>query len=298
MTPSGGHADASRHPPEFEGFPFLVTRVGHTPLRHIALLPADWSFDRLAEAVRRQARANRLDTCLCLGPTERPVRRRRRNRVCKQPPVLGDPGHRRHRASRAARLDARTPRPAGGARGFRPAQPGQRLSRGRRARRGPAGHAGGGEATLGPGRGRHPSRTPPMRQVRRVPGGLPRGSWRGKWRHDPAGRPRPLPLRESQPVCPLRRAPGRMAALFLLLRGGRPGRPVPCSLRRPWPPVRAWPLICRRGCRPVGFRIPVSTVGFPAWSHPSSPWLSGMEIPGFSEHPGWGNCERLRTAQG
>jgi hypothetical protein len=68
MTPSGGHADASRHPPEFEGFPFLVTRVGRTPLRHIALLPADWSFDRQAEAVRRQVRANRLDTCLCLGP--------------------------------------------------------------------------------------------------------------------------------------------------------------------------------------------------------------------------------------
>jgi ribosomal protein S14 len=54
--------------PEFDGFPYLVTRIGRTPLRHIALLPAEWSFDRQAEAVRRQVRANRLDTCLCLGP--------------------------------------------------------------------------------------------------------------------------------------------------------------------------------------------------------------------------------------
>jgi hypothetical protein len=68
MTASAAPEDAALHPPEFEGFPYLVTRVGRTPLRHIALLPAEWSFDRQAEAVRRQARANRLDTCLCLGP--------------------------------------------------------------------------------------------------------------------------------------------------------------------------------------------------------------------------------------
>ena len=67
MTASAAHEDAAGHPPEFDGFPYLVTRIGHTPLRHIALLPAGWSFDRQAEAVRRQVRANRLDTCLRLG---------------------------------------------------------------------------------------------------------------------------------------------------------------------------------------------------------------------------------------
>jgi uncharacterized membrane protein HdeD (DUF308 family) len=39
-------------------------------------------------------------------------------------------------------------------------------------------------------------------------------------------------------VRPLRWAPGRMAALLLLLRGGRPSRPVPCRLRGARPPVR------------------------------------------------------------
>jgi hypothetical protein len=68
MTASAAPEDAALHPPEFEGFPYLVTRVGRTPLRHIALLSAEWSFDCQAEAVRRQVRANRLDTCLCLGP--------------------------------------------------------------------------------------------------------------------------------------------------------------------------------------------------------------------------------------
>jgi len=52
MTASAAPEDAVLHPPEFEGFPYLVTRVGRTPLRHIALLPAEWSFDRQAEADR------------------------------------------------------------------------------------------------------------------------------------------------------------------------------------------------------------------------------------------------------
>jgi hypothetical protein len=68
MTPSGVHEDAAGQLRAFDGFPYLVTRIGHTPLRHIALLPADWSIDHQTEVVRRQARANRLDTCLCLGP--------------------------------------------------------------------------------------------------------------------------------------------------------------------------------------------------------------------------------------
>ena len=69
MTASGATGAAVGHPPPFDGFPYLVTRIGHTPLRHVTLLPAEWSIDRQVEAVRRQARANRLDTCLCLGQT-------------------------------------------------------------------------------------------------------------------------------------------------------------------------------------------------------------------------------------
>lgn len=54
-------------PSTFEGFPYLVTRIGHTPLRHISLLPATWSREGMLEVARRQVAANRLDTCLCLG---------------------------------------------------------------------------------------------------------------------------------------------------------------------------------------------------------------------------------------
>lgn len=54
----------------FEGFPYVLTRIGHTPLRHISLLPADWSRERLVDLTRRQAHANRLDTCLCLSLAE------------------------------------------------------------------------------------------------------------------------------------------------------------------------------------------------------------------------------------
>ncbi len=56
--------------PAFEGYPYLVTRIGHTALRHIALVPADWSRERLVDLARRQAEANQLETCLCLGPAE------------------------------------------------------------------------------------------------------------------------------------------------------------------------------------------------------------------------------------
>jgi len=53
--------------PRFDGHPYLVTRIGHSALRHIALLPADWPRDRLVDLARRQRDANRLDTCLVLG---------------------------------------------------------------------------------------------------------------------------------------------------------------------------------------------------------------------------------------
>ncbi len=54
----------------FDGYPYLVTRIGHTPLRHITLLPTGWRRARLVELARRQRDANRLDTCLALGPAE------------------------------------------------------------------------------------------------------------------------------------------------------------------------------------------------------------------------------------
>jgi len=54
--------------PPFDGYPYLVTRIGHSALRHFAVLPTDWSAERLVSLTRRQALANRLDTCLVLGP--------------------------------------------------------------------------------------------------------------------------------------------------------------------------------------------------------------------------------------
>jgi hypothetical protein len=53
--------------PPFDGYPYLVTRIGHSALRHVALLPADWSRERLVDLARRQRDANRLDTCVVLG---------------------------------------------------------------------------------------------------------------------------------------------------------------------------------------------------------------------------------------
>ena len=57
-------------PPPFDGYPYLVTRIGRTALRHFAVVPADWPRDRLVDLLRRQADANQLETCLCLGPAD------------------------------------------------------------------------------------------------------------------------------------------------------------------------------------------------------------------------------------
>jgi hypothetical protein len=57
-------------PPPFDGFPYLVTRIGRTSLRHLAVLPADWPRDRLVELALRQADANRLETCAVFGPAD------------------------------------------------------------------------------------------------------------------------------------------------------------------------------------------------------------------------------------
>ena len=57
-------------PPPFDGYPYLVTRIGRTPLRHFAVVPAEWPRHRLLDLLRRQADANQLETCLCLGPAD------------------------------------------------------------------------------------------------------------------------------------------------------------------------------------------------------------------------------------
>ena len=54
----------------FDGFPYLVTRIGRTPLRHVVLLPAGWSRAHLLDVACRQALANQLETCLCQGPAD------------------------------------------------------------------------------------------------------------------------------------------------------------------------------------------------------------------------------------
>jgi hypothetical protein len=67
MTLSAGPADQTE---AFDGFPYVVTRIGRTPLRHVVLLPAEWSRGHLLEVARRQALANQLETCLCQGPAD------------------------------------------------------------------------------------------------------------------------------------------------------------------------------------------------------------------------------------
>lgn len=72
MHPSRSRRRAPRpstlRPPLFNGYPYLVTRIGHSALRHVALLAADRTTDELRALARRQVLANRLDTCLVLGP--------------------------------------------------------------------------------------------------------------------------------------------------------------------------------------------------------------------------------------
>ena len=69
--PSGADRPAKAVLPEpFDGYPYLVTRIGHSALRHMAIVPADWPRRRLLDLARRQAETNRLETCICLGPSE------------------------------------------------------------------------------------------------------------------------------------------------------------------------------------------------------------------------------------
>ena len=54
--------------PRFEGYPYLVSRIGRSAMRHIALLPQDWPRERIIALARDQAEANRLETIACFGP--------------------------------------------------------------------------------------------------------------------------------------------------------------------------------------------------------------------------------------
>ena len=57
-------------PPRFDGYPYLINRIGRSALRHIALVPADWSRDRIVAIARAQAQANRFETAACFGPED------------------------------------------------------------------------------------------------------------------------------------------------------------------------------------------------------------------------------------
>ena len=57
-------------PPRFNGYPYLVSRIGRSALRHIVLVPADWPRDRITATARAMAEANRFETVACFGPTD------------------------------------------------------------------------------------------------------------------------------------------------------------------------------------------------------------------------------------
>ena len=57
-------------PPCFGGYPYLVSRIGRSALRHIVLVPADWPRDRIIATTRAMAEANRFETVACFGPTD------------------------------------------------------------------------------------------------------------------------------------------------------------------------------------------------------------------------------------
>ncbi len=64
-----GRPQVQDRPPVFDGYPYLVIRFGHV-IRHLAVLPVDWPRERLVALAVRQAAANGLGTCVCLGPAD------------------------------------------------------------------------------------------------------------------------------------------------------------------------------------------------------------------------------------
>ena len=60
-----GQSPAIEELPQFDGFPYLVTRLVPA-LYHLTLLPGDATRDTLVSLAERQLHANRLDACLAL----------------------------------------------------------------------------------------------------------------------------------------------------------------------------------------------------------------------------------------
>lgn len=56
--------------PVFLGVPYLMTKLGSLPFRHITLLPSEHRRDELCELARRQCQANQLETQLHLSLDE------------------------------------------------------------------------------------------------------------------------------------------------------------------------------------------------------------------------------------
>jgi hypothetical protein len=54
----------------FNGYRYLVSRIGFSALRHIALMPAERSCERVIGLARAHAEANRLETAACFGPDD------------------------------------------------------------------------------------------------------------------------------------------------------------------------------------------------------------------------------------
>ena len=54
----------------FTGYPSLVARIGHTALRPITILPADWPTARLLAEARATAASTGLEVALVLGPAD------------------------------------------------------------------------------------------------------------------------------------------------------------------------------------------------------------------------------------
>ena len=213
--------------PPFDGYPYLVTRIGRTPLRHFAVVPAEWPRDRLVDLLRRQADANQLETCLCLGPADA---------VYVRPP--GEPAPATHIPTGIPVLDRLV------IAGPLPDSPD--LAR-RHAelvayadRNGATGHL------VGDGlEGGTPATDEDVARLSGTgPDGLPTGLARcgscgrrarraplapraGLRRAEPAGRPRPLPVRQPQPLRGLWRDRWRRAPERLVLGRGS-GRRLVC----------------------------------------------------------------------
>jgi hypothetical protein len=68
--PTSTWREPVRHPTPaepFGGYPYLVTRIGTSALRHLLLVPADWPREKITALAREQADANRIETAACFA---------------------------------------------------------------------------------------------------------------------------------------------------------------------------------------------------------------------------------------